>query len=61
MQRKTEKLHVNASKLEMIVNIPKTKVLKINSKVNSPISLQGEDIETVVRRVLLYGQCHQHG
>ncbi|KAL9972787.1 hypothetical protein ACROYT_G019162 [Oculina patagonica] len=47
MQRKTEKLIVNAGKLGMNVNIPKTKVLKVNGKVNSPISLGGEDIESV--------------
>ncbi len=41
MQRKTEKLSVNASKLGMSVNIPKTKVLKVNGKVNSPVSLGG--------------------
>ena len=40
-----EKLSVNASKLGINVNIPKTKVLKVNAKVNSPISLGGEDIE----------------
>ena len=40
-----EKLSVNASKSGINVNIPKTKVLKVNSKVNSPISLGGEDIE----------------
>lgn len=40
-----ETLSVNASKLGINVNIPKTKVLKVNAKVNSPISLGGEDIE----------------
>ena len=40
-----EKLSVNASKSGINVNIPKTKVLKVNAKVNSPISLGGEDIE----------------
>ncbi len=47
MQRKTEKLSVNASKLGMSVNIPKTKVLKVNGKMNSPVSLPGEVIESV--------------
>ena len=47
MQSKTEKLSVNANKLGMNVNIPKTKVLKVNAKVNSPILLGGEDIELV--------------
>jgi len=47
MKRKTEKLSVNASKLGINVNIPKIKVLKVDAKVNSPISLGGEDIEYV--------------
>ena len=47
MQRKTEKLSVNASKLGMNVNIPKATALKVNAKVNSPISLGGEDIELI--------------
>lgn len=47
MQRKTEELQVNASKLGMNVNIPKTKVLKVNGKANSLIPLGGDDIETV--------------
>ena len=42
MQRKTEKLSVNASKLGMNISIPKTKV---NAKVNSPISLRAEDFK----------------
>ena len=47
MQRKTEKLSLNASKLGINVNIPKATVLKVNVKVNSPVSLGGEDIELV--------------
>ena len=47
MQRKREKLSVNASKLGMNVNFPKAKILKVNAKVNSSILLGGEHIELV--------------
>ena len=47
MQRKTEKLRVVDSKLEMEVNVQKTKALKVISKVSSPIPLGCKDIETV--------------
>jgi len=41
MQRKTQKLSVNASKLEMNDH----NVSKVNAEVNSPISLGGEDTQ----------------
>jgi len=41
MQRKTQKLTVNASKLEMNDH----NVLKVNAEANSPVSLGGEDTE----------------
>lgn len=48
MQRKTEQLKVVASKLGMNVNVLKTKLLKVTGKVNSPKTLGGEDVETVL-------------
>ena len=54
-ERKTEKLSANASKLGMNGNIPKTKVLMVNAKVNSLILLGGEDIELVQQFCYLDG------
>ena len=47
MQLKTEKLSTTAQKIGLKASITKTKHMRINSRTNEPIKLQGENIEEV--------------
>ena len=53
MQNKAESISYFASKTGLRINKKKTEVMKINSRINNPIHIEGHELNTVDRYTYL--------